>query len=156
MFLKDLLRNLPLVAAGVSWLATQTLKPLLYWLINREWDWRWLYSPGGMPSAHSAAFGALATAVGLREGVGSSTFAIALVTAIVVLYDAAGVRQSVSQQARVLNQMLTELFSGRPIGQEQLRELIGHTPFEVLVGTGMGIGVAVLLACMCHNLALLP
>ena len=156
MFLKDLLRNLPLVAAGVSWLATQTLKPLLYWLINREWDWRWLYSPGGMPSSHSAAFGALATAIGLREGVDSSAFAIALATAIVVLYDAAGVRQSASQQARVLNQILTELFSGRPIGQEQLKELIGHTPFEVLVGTGLGIGVAVLLACMRHNLAPLP
>ena len=156
MFLKDLLRNLPLVAAGVSWLTAQTLKPLLYWLINREWDWRWLYSPGGMPSAHSAAFGALATAIGLREGVDSSAFAIALATAIVVLYDAAGVRQSASQQARVLNQILTELFSGRPIGQEQLKELIGHTPFEVLVGTGLGIGVAVLLACMRHNLAPLP
>ena len=98
-----------------------------------------------MPSAHSAAFGALATAVGLREGVDSSTFAIALVTTIVVLYDAAGVRQSASQQARVLNQILTELFSGRPIGQEQLKELFGHTPFEVLVGTGMGVGIAILL-----------
>jgi len=146
MFLRDLLWNLPLVAAGVSWMAAQTLKPLLYWLFSREWNWSWLYSPGGMPSAHSAAVGALATAVGLREGVGSSAFAIALVTAIVVLYDAAGVRQSVSRQARVLNQMLTELFSGRPIGQEQLKELIGHTPFEVLVGTGLGVGVALVLA----------
>ncbi|MHA1215787.1 MAG: divergent PAP2 family protein [Candidatus Thorarchaeota archaeon] len=156
MFLRDLLWNLPLVAAGVSWLAAQTLKPLLYWLVNRKWDWRWLYSPGGMPSAHSAAFGALATAVGLQDGVGSSTFAISLVTAIVVLYDAAGVRQSASQQARVLNQILTELFSGRPIGQEQLKELIGHTPFEVLVGAGLGAGLATLLAYQCHSLALSP
>jgi len=146
MFLRDLLRNLPLVAAGIAWLTAQTLKPLLHWAMNQEWDHRWFYSAGGMPSAHSAAFGALAAAVGLCEGLDSSAFSIALTTAIVVLYDAAGVRQSASQQARVLNQMLAELFRGRPIGQEQLKELIGHTPFEVLVGAGLGIGIAFLLA----------
>ncbi len=140
-----LLGNQALVAAGVSWLVAQVLKPVLYWIARRKWDWRWLFSPGGMPSAHSAAFASLATAVGLREGWGTSAFAIAVTTAIVVLYDAAGVRRSASIQARILNQMLEELFSGRPIAQSHLRELIGHTPFEVLVGAALGIGTAFLL-----------
>ena len=98
-----------------------------------------------MPSAHSAVVAALATAVGLREGLDTSAFAIALVIAVVVLYNAAGVRRSAGEQARVPNQILEELFSGRPIAEEHLRELIGHTPFKVLVGAMLGIGLALLL-----------
>jgi len=147
MSLQELLRNQVLMTAGVSWLAAQLLKPVLYWITKREWDWHWLFSPGGMPSAHSAAVASLATAVGLGEGLDSAAFAIAVVTAIVVLYDAAGVRRAASIQARILNQILDELFSGRPIGQTHLRELIGHTPFEVIVGAALGIGVALFLLC---------
>ena len=98
-----------------------------------------------MPSSYSAAVSALATAIAISEGLDSAAFAIALVTALVVLYDAAGVRRAASIQANVLNQILTELFSGRPIAQTHLRELIGHTPFEVLVGAGLGVGIALVL-----------
>jgi acid phosphatase family membrane protein YuiD len=98
-----------------------------------------------MPSSHSAAVCALATSIALGEGLDSPAFAIALVIAFVVLYDAAGVRRATGMQANVLNQMLTELFSGRPIAQTRLRELIGHTPFEVLVGAALGIAMALLL-----------
>jgi len=145
MFLLDLFHNRSLVAAGASWLAAQGVKPVLYRITKRKWDWHWLFSSGGMPSAHSAAVAALATAVGLHEGLDTSVFAIALVTAIVVLYDAAGVRRAASMQARILNQILTELFSGRPIAQTHLREFIGHTPFEVLVGAALGVGLTLLL-----------
>ncbi len=145
MPLRELLRNRHLMAVAVAWCSAQVLKPALYWMTRRRWDWRRMYNPGGMPSAHTAAIAALATAVGLLEGVNSALFAVALITAIVVSYDAAGVRRSAGLQAKVLNQILEELFSGRPIAQEHLRELIGHTPFEVLVGAALGIGVSFLL-----------
>jgi acid phosphatase family membrane protein YuiD len=145
MALQDLLQNRPLVAAAVSWLAGQVVKPGLYWITQRRWDWHWLYRSGGMPSSHSAAVTALATSMALSEGLDSSAFAIALVIAFVVLYDAAGVRRAAGVQANILNQILTELFQGRPIAQTRLRELIGHTPFEVLVGAVLGIAIALLL-----------
>ena len=145
MFVLDLLRNRHLVAAGVSWLSAQAVKPMLYWITTRRWDWHWLYRSGGMPSSHSAAVSSLATAIGMSEGLDSAAFAIAMVTALVVLYDAAGVRRAASMQANVLNQILTELFRGRPIAQTRLRELIGHTPFGVLVGAALGVGIALVL-----------
>jgi acid phosphatase family membrane protein YuiD len=145
MFVLDLLRNRHLAAAGVSWLSAQGVKPMLYWITTRRWDWHWLYRSGGMPSSHSAAVSSLATAIGMSEGLDSAAFAIAMVTALVVLYDAAGVRRAASMQANVLNQILTELFRGRPIAQTRLRELIGHTPFEVLVGAALGVGIALVL-----------
>ncbi len=142
----DLFRNQTLLAVAVSWLVAQTLKPILYRLTKRQWDWRWLMSAGGMPSSHSAAVASLAVAVGLREGLESSAFAITLVVASVVMYDAAGVRRAASIQARILNQMLEELFAGHPIAHERLRELLGHTPIEVLVGAGLGVGIGYLIA----------
>lgn len=143
--MQELLRNPYLQVVVVSWGLAQMLKPVLYWITRRKWDWHWLYSSGGMPSAHTASFSALATAVGLIDGLQTATFAIAMVTAIVVSYDAAGVRRAAGAQARILNQILEELFSGRPIAEEHLREFIGHTPFEVIVGAALGVGTAWLM-----------
>ncbi|MBM4432161.1 MAG: divergent PAP2 family protein [Chloroflexi bacterium] len=144
--MQDLIGNRTLVATGASWLTAQTVKPILYRLTKGRWDWRWLISAGGMPSSHAAAVSALATAVGIGEGLDSAVFAVSLVMAIVVIYDAAGVRRAASIQARILNQILDELFSGRPIAQTRLRELLGHTPFEVLVGAVLGVTMALLLS----------
>ena len=145
MYLQALLRNRHLLAVAVAWSAAQILKPIIYWAVNRKWDWRWFLTAGGMPSAHSAAVSALTIATALIDGLGSTAFAIAFVTAVVVLYDAAGVRRSAGQQAHVLNQILEELFSGRPIAEEHLRELIGHTPFEVLAGALLGATISFLV-----------
>ena len=145
MFWQMLARNRYLWPVLAAWITTQVSKPLIYRLTHGRWDWHWLYRPGGMPSAHSAAFAALAASVGLIDGLDSATFAIAVITAIVVLYDAAGVRRSAGIQARILNQILEELFSGRPIAQEHLREFIGHTPFEVLVGALLGVSFALVM-----------
>ena len=145
MFLLDLLKNRPLLATAVSWLIAQGVKPVLYRITQGRWDWHWLLSSGGMPSSHASAVSALTTAVALGEGLDSTAFAIALVTAIIVLYDAAGVRRAASIQARILNQILDELFSGKPIAQTRLRELLGHTPFQVIVGAVLGVSVALLL-----------
>lgn len=92
-----------------------------------------------MPSSHSALVAALATAVGIQAGLDSPIFAISVVVAMVVMYDAAGVRRAASAQARILNQIVDELFQGHPIQEERLRELLGHTPFQVFVGAIMGV-----------------
>jgi len=97
---------------------------------------------GGMPSSHSAAVSSLATAVAITDGLGSSLFAVATWFAIVTMYDAAGIRRAASIQARILNQMIEELFKGHPISEVKLRELLGHTPIEVIVGMALGIVVA--------------
>jgi len=111
---------------------------------DKRLDLRYFVSSGGMPSAHSAIVCALATAVAMTHGVGSVTFAIAVVLALIVTYDSAGVRQSVSQQSVVLNRIVQELRFKRPIAEVErdLREFIGHTPFQVIVGAALGILVA--------------
>jgi acid phosphatase family membrane protein YuiD len=129
---------LPIFAGAL----VQLVKFLGHWFRHRRPDFLVLIQAGGMPSSHAAMVCALATAIGFREGFGSSAFAIAAVLAIIVMYDAAGVRQAASRQARVLNRIIDELFQGHPISEERLRELIGHTPFEVIVGAAIGVAVA--------------
>jgi len=97
---------------------------------------------GGMPSSHSAAVSSLATGIAIIDGMGSTLFALALWFAAVTMYDAAGIRRSAMIQAKILNQMIDELFQGHPISEVKLRELLGHTPIEVFVGMLLGIGVA--------------
>lgn len=123
----------------------QLMKFLGHWLRHRRPNFLVLIQAGGMPSSHAAMVCALATTIGLQQGFGSGAFAIAAVLALIVMYDAAGVRQAASRQARVLNRIIDELFQGHPISEERLRELIGHTPFEVIVGAAIGVAVAWLL-----------
>jgi hypothetical protein len=92
-----------------------------------------------MPSSHSALVCALATAIGIKEGLSSTLFALAFALAVIVMYDAAGVRRAAMMQARILNQIVDELFQGHPISETRLRELLGHTPFEVVVGAILGV-----------------
>lgn len=119
----------------------QAVKVPYYLLIHRRLNLRLLTTSGGMPSSHSAFVTSLATAVGLREGWNSTSFAISAVLALVIMYDAAGVRRAASIQARILNQMLDELFAGQPLSEQRLRELLGHTPVEVAVGALIGLAL---------------
>ena len=106
-------------------------------------DLRMLARTGGMPSSHSCCTMGMAVSVGLIEGFNSVEFAIALSLALIVMYDAAGVRRTVGLQAKVLNQMMIELFSEHPrLSGERIKEFLGHTPFEVLVGAAMGSVIA--------------
>ena len=109
---------------------------------------RTLVTTGGMPSAHSALVASLATAIGQTAGWASGEFAIAFIFAVIVMYDAAGVRQAAGKQARILNQIVDELFSGdhAKFNEERLKELLGHTPFQVIVGSALGVAVAWLAA----------
>ena len=138
----DLMANRVLVVAFLAWLLAQTLKLLVYVYRDRRLDLRHLVSSGGMPSSHSALVTALATATAITEGPRSAVFAIAVIFAAVVMYDAAGVRQAVSIQARILNRMLDEIFVEQRFNEKRLRELIGHSPIEVVIGGGLGLLVA--------------
>jgi uncharacterized protein len=137
--LAALLSNKVLIAALAWWAIAQLVKVPINYAVQRKIDLRLWVSAGGMPSSHSALVCALATAVALKNGLSSATFAICVALAMIVMYDAAGVRQAASQQARIINQILDELFQGHPINDERLKELLGHTRFQVLVGALMGI-----------------
>lgn len=140
----EIFANPVFMAAVWAWAVAQTLKVFIYAVRDRRFNLRYLTTMGGMPSSHSATVAGLATAVGLREGLRSTAFAIALAFAFVVMYDAAGVRRAAMTQARILNQIIDELFQGHPISETRLRELLGHTPFEVLVGAILGVIIAYL------------
>jgi acid phosphatase family membrane protein YuiD len=140
-----LVANDVLSACVLAWLISQLSKPLIILAHTRRLYVRYVVSAGGMPSSHSAVVVALATRVGMDTGLSSTPFALAAVFAAVVMYDAAGVRRAVSVQARILNRMLTEMIEAQHFNEERLRELIGHTPFEVFVGGLLGALSAVSL-----------
>jgi hypothetical protein len=126
---------LPLsVAFGV-----QLYKLLANWVQTGRLRWSILAQAGGMPSSHSAMVSSLVTTIGYQNGLDSPLFAIAAVLAVIVMYDARGVRQESGKQARVLNELLRTVFSGHPITDAELKELVGHTTLQVLVGCMIGI-----------------
>lgn len=134
--------NQPLLAAIVAWLMAQFLKlPLEFWH-SGEWRFEILFSSGGMPSSHSALVAGLAWGFGLHNGFATNEFAVAVVLAMIVIYDATGIRRAAGEQARVINRLLRELAAGHPPKEQELRELLGHTPLQVLAGTLLGMFVA--------------
>lgn len=142
--LHDLITNWVLIIALCAWMLAQLVKLLVALAQGKGLDLSFFISSGGMPSAHSAMVCALATAVGMKDGFGSAYFAITVILALVVTYDAAGVRQSVGQQSVVLNRIILELKRKEPMIkiEADLRELMGHTPFEVYIGAALGIVMA--------------
>ena len=137
--LAELFSNRVLLAALSWWAIAQLLKVPINYAVQRRIDLRLWVSAGGMPSSHAALVCALATGVALRDGVNSSLFAMCVALAMIVMYDATGVRQAAGKQAAILNIILDELFQGHPISEERLKELLGHTRIQVIVGALMGI-----------------
>lgn len=133
-----------LLIAVCAWAIAQLIKVLIVLTKEKRLSLRYFASSGGMPSSHSATVSALATAVGMTEGFDSAAFAIAAILAIVVMYDAAGVRRTVGQQSFILNRIVKELLEKRPKDEleRDLLELIGHTLFQVIVGSILGIFIA--------------
>ncbi len=144
--LHDIITNSVLVASILSWALAQLSKTIVAFLQGKGLRLQYLFGSGGMPSSHSAFVSGLATSVAVIDGIGSAAFAISFVVALIVMYDAAGVRQSVSRQSRVLNHIVRELRLGRHVTdlEADLRELVGHTPFQVFAGSALGIVVALL------------
>ena len=138
-----ILNNHVLVISLIACLAAQVLKLPIELVKNRKFNLRNLVTTGGMPSSHSAFVGALASGVGQTLGWESPEFAIATIFAIIVMYDAAGVRQAAGKQARILNQIVDEFFEeDHNLNEARLKELLGHTPFQVFVGLGLGITIS--------------
>jgi acid phosphatase family membrane protein YuiD len=142
---ETIFNNQILVVSVLACLIAQGLKFFIELIRHGKVSLRFLVTTGGMPSAHSALVGALATGVGLTKGWSSPEFAIACLFAVIVMYDAAGVRQAAGKQARILNQIVDEFFQdGKQFDEERLKELLGHTPFQVLVGLALGVSISVL------------
>ncbi len=142
--MNDLLANKLLWTVVFSNVLAQTLKLLVYYAINRRWEWERFLESGGMPSSHSSTVTALAVGVGISVGWGSPSFAIAAVLAGIVMYDASGIRRAAGRQAELLNELVEELRVVLQDGfkPEPLKVLLGHTYLEVFVGSLLGILVA--------------
>lgn len=135
--------NLILNMAIIAWAMAQILKLIITRITEKRWDWKHILSSGGMPSSHSAAVCACAASVGYLYGLSTPLFAIAAVMAVVVMYDAANVRRETGKQSMILNQMLEQWNEMRPEERFDitLKELVGHTPLQVLMGSLLGAAV---------------
>ncbi len=134
-----------LLAPLVAWGIAQAAKVTFTSVQQRRLNLRVLAETGGMPSSHSAIVMGLTAAIGKYAGLTSAAFAIALIFSFVVMYDAAGLRRAAGRQAEVLNRLVEDLVHMRGVQEERLRELLGHTPVEVLVGAVLGLAVGILL-----------
>ena len=135
--------------AFLSWLvaclAAQGIKIMLGVIRLRRFDFRWLIGTGGMPSTHAAGVTALSLAAGFQSGFDSPLFAVCVAFTVITLFDAQGVRRWSGRQAQVLNKILEDMYFKRRIQEQRLKELLGHTPLEVLAGMGVGLVTALAL-----------
>ena len=142
-----LLQNKILISSILGWMVAQILKTLIHLYFNKNFDPERLVGSGGMPSSHSSTVCALATSSGLIYGLNSFEFAVTTMFAIIVMYDAMGVRRETGIQAKILNEMIA-IFNGmnkQVTVEDKLKELVGHTPLQVLAGAILGIFIAFLV-----------
>ncbi|CAO2828933.1 unnamed protein product [Amaranthus hypochondriacus] len=141
--------NVPLMSALIAFVLAQSIKVFTTWYKERRWDFKQLIGSGGMPSSHSATVTALAVAIGFQDGFGGSVFAAAVILACVVMYDATGVRLHAGRQAEVLNQIVYGLPAEHPLAESRpLRELLGHTPPQVVAGGLLGLVTATMISML--------
>lgn len=143
-FFSDLIANKILISAVTGWCVAQVLKTLIHLFFTKKFIAERLVGSGGMPSSHSATVCALATSACIQYGAQSFEFAVALILAIIVMYDAMGVRRETGIQARILNEMMTVFADmGSDMSpQDKLKEFVGHSPLQVAVGALLGIAIA--------------
>lgn len=152
----DLFLNFPLWAALAAIVFAQVIKIPIRLIITKEFKPSLAFSTGGMPSSHSAAVAALSTGIGIVDGVTSTTFAVACVFSIIIMFDASGVRRQAGEQAVLLNQLMKDFNNFVEVTkgwnqkkehekQKELKELLGHQPIEVFFGGASGIGIAFFL-----------
>ena len=138
-------RNEIIIIAVITWVFNQSLKLIVFYATEKKWDIRRFVGAGGMPSTHSALSVCVATTIGIKEGWESPLFALAIVVAFIIMADAAGVRRETGEQAKVLNKIILEFFKEIKLKDKRFKELVGHTPFEVIVGAFVGITMAWIL-----------
>lgn len=140
----QLIKNKIFLTTLSAWVIAQLIKVTIGVIREKSFDFRWFVGTGGMPSSHAAGASCLATAIGLEYGFSSVHFALAASFALVVMFDAQGVRRASGKQARILNKISEDIYWQGRISEGRLRELIGHTPIEVIIGFLLGVIVAIL------------
>ena len=138
----EVFNNEILLSGFIAWLIAQVLKIFTDFYKNRKVDVSRMVGSGGMPSSHSSLVMGMSTAIGLKHGWGSDLYIVSLIFSLIVMYDASGVRRAVGKQASLLNRMIKDLYKHKRILEEELKELVGHTPKEVFAGAILGIIVA--------------
>ena len=128
-----------LVCCMAGWMVASLLKIPIFYFINKRFDFRQAFGTGGMPSSHSALMISTTLGIGLFDGFNDPAFALAIAISMIVLYDAAGVRRQAGMHAERINRIFQELWAGKPIGEKELKEMLGHTPIEVMGGILTGI-----------------
>ena len=149
-YIQEILSNRVLWIAVTAWFAAQFAKIIFTSIMEKRWTWDWsrlFFGLGGMPSSHSAVVTSLATSIGIAKGFYSPEFALSAMLAFITMTDAAGVRRAAGRQAVVLNKIVQDMITGgKSPTTEKLKELLGHTPFEVVIGALLGILIGLL--CM--------
>lgn len=140
----EFLKQSAFVTAVIAWFVAQVIKVITVLIIEKKFDFSRFVGSGGMPSSHSAFVTSLAVAIGFSSGFSSELFSIAAVLALVVMYDAAGVRRAAGEQAKILNILIEEWGSQNYKNTEvRLKELLGHTPMQVIAGALLGMAIAI-------------
>ncbi len=146
MNLLAIFRNPVLIGGLSAWALAQVLKLPIEYFRSGHWDWSLLLRAGGMPSSHSALVTASAHGIGLFVGFDSALFALSVALALIVIYDATGIRRQAGKHATIINAMVQDILEGHALrSQEKLREVLGHSPIEALVGFLLGLGTAQLV-----------
>ena len=141
-----LLQNKILISAAAAWCTAQVLKVILFAIIYKHLDWTRLIGDGGMPSAHSATVVAAAVACAITQGVNTAVFAVSLILAAITCHDAMNSRREIGKHSVVLNELISKIEQEEPL-EVVLKEFVGHTPLQVLVGMSIG-AVITLLICL--------
>ena len=144
MNIAAILQNHVLLTGLIGWILAQALKIPIDLFRSRKWNWALFFAAGGMPSSHSALMVGATVGVGLHVGFNSAEFALAIAMTMIVIYDAAGVRREAGRHAEKINILINELLAGHPISDKELREVLGHTPMEVVGGVFLGLVVGIL------------
>ena len=142
MNLGALFQNKVLIAGLIAWLLAQVIKMPLNYFYTRKWNWALLLTTGGMPSSHSSLMTGTVFAIGLYYGFDNPLFALGVAITMIVTYDAGGVRRQAGIHAQRINVLFGELLQGHPISEKDLREVLGHTPLEVMGGILLGLVIA--------------
>ena len=142
MNLGTIFENKALIAGLIAWMTAQVIKLPLNYILTRKWNWALLLTTGGMPSSHSSLMTATVFAIGLYYRFDNPLFALGVAITMIVTYDAAGVRRQAGIHAQRINLLFDELLKGHPINEKDLREVLGHTPLEVMGGILLGLIVA--------------
>ena len=143
--LVSLLQNFTLMAVTVSWFLAQFIKVIIYRYQEGHWNFLHFFEAGGMPSAHSASVTSLTISVALTNGVATPLFTASLVFALIVMYDATGVRRAAGKQAEILNKIVDDIYSSGRVKVEKLKEILGHDPIEVVAGATLATVITLLV-----------